>query len=582
MIIKINPLESTIDIFYENYVHIHGFLKLETEYDDKLYFIIVQVVTIQTIADYVLTRQKLKNVKMTDYIKAELESELQYVVQGRPIICSNIDKKTNQVEHHTFNVFFIVEDLMERNIIKPHLLKISEDQSDKAHYLEQIFNPDGVFMGTLAAESQVKVYFPYRYLNYHFMIAGATGQGKSNLNQIMIDGALQHNADVLLNHQGIKISILAIDMHDEYALGCNHYGLLDIAEVTGNNEELLGDWFYLYPNGSVAPLELNAVSRPCIISYEDILPQDLFATGTFNDLQAGAVYSAYYHFRDEDTNYIDVLIKGETAAIPGGHDPKTYDAVRRRLFWLENSRMYQLEGNSMLHEIVNRLENGSVIILNVSLLSSKEHFLFNSVLARTLFEIRKALKSSNDFTTFETRLGETLPFYFLENYRQFLKGNYLKTATQLKRPEEVPIIIFTIEEAPTILSSDVMRLSSVFSDISRMGRKFNLALEVISQQYSPIDDTIIQNMNTVINLPLRSEKEKSTAAKMLGGGISMNDVESLTGTRGIALVSGIWLTNFQKLKIPLYDDYFESVSKSIFQGFARKMSDRSPPDTELP
>ncbi len=582
MIIKINPLESTIDIFYENYVHVHGFIKLEAENDENVYVIIVQVIAIQTISDYVMTRQKLKNVKMTDYIKAELESELQYVVQGRPIICTIINKKSNQVEHNTFNVFFIVEDLMEKNIIKPHLLKISEDQSDKAHYLEQIFNPDGVFMGTLAAENQVKVYFPYRYLNYHFMIAGATGQGKSNLNQIIIDGALQHNANVLLNHQGIKISILAIDMHDEYALGCNNYGLIDIAEATDNNEELLGDWFYLYPNGSVAPLELNAVSRPCIISYEDILPQDLFATGTFNDLQAGAVYSAYYHFRDKDTNYIDALIKGETEDLPGGHDTRTYDAIRRRLFWLENSRMYQLEGNSTLHEIVNRLENGSIIILNVSLLSSKEHFLFNSVLARTLFEIRKALKSSNDFATFESRLVDTLPSYFLHNYRQFLEANYMKTADQLKRPDEVPIIIFTIEEAPTILSSDVMRLSSVFSDISRMGRKFNLALEVISQQYSPIDDTIIQNMNTVINLPLRSEKEKTTAAKMLGGGISMNDVESLTGTRGIALVSGIWLTNFQKLKIPLYDNYFEGVSKSIFQNFAREMSNRSPPDTELP
>ena len=90
-------------------------------------------------------------------------------------------------------------------------------------------------------------------------------------------------------------------------------------------------------------------------------------------------------------------------------------------------------------------------------------------------------------------------------------------------------------------------------------------------------------MNTVINLPLRSEKEKSAAAKILGGGIQYSDIESLTGTRGIALISGIWLTNFQKLRIPLYDEYFEEVSKKIFQNYANKIkSIGSPPPTGLP
>ncbi len=39
MIIKINPLESTIEIFYEKYIHLHGFIKLEAESDDNNYFI---------------------------------------------------------------------------------------------------------------------------------------------------------------------------------------------------------------------------------------------------------------------------------------------------------------------------------------------------------------------------------------------------------------------------------------------------------------------------------------------------------------------------------------------------------------
>ncbi|MFW9949348.1 MAG: hypothetical protein ACFFKA_04400, partial [Candidatus Thorarchaeota archaeon] len=72
MIIRINSLESSIEIFYKNYVHLHGFIKLEAESDNYNYIIISQILSEQTIADYIITRQKLKNVQITEYIKAEL------------------------------------------------------------------------------------------------------------------------------------------------------------------------------------------------------------------------------------------------------------------------------------------------------------------------------------------------------------------------------------------------------------------------------------------------------------------------------------------------------------------------------
>ena len=241
MIIRINSLESTIEIFYEKYVHLHGFLKLEAEDKEggKEYVIIVQILSEQTIMDYVMTRQKLKHVELTEYITAELESELQYVIQGRPIICSVTDKNTKKTEDHITNVFFIIEDIMESGDLKPHSMRISEVQDTKAEYLAQIFNPEGIYMGELASEKMVKVYFPFKYLMYHFFIAGATGTGKSNLNQVFIDGLLQHNANVILSGKGNKISMLAIDMHDEYALGCLNYGVNDICKSAEYNKQLI-------------------------------------------------------------------------------------------------------------------------------------------------------------------------------------------------------------------------------------------------------------------------------------------------------------------------------------------------------
>lgn len=579
MIIRINSIESTIEIFYEKYVHLHGFVKLEAKTDEKEYNIIIQIINEQTISDYILTRQKLKNVEITKYIKDELETELQYVIQGRPIICTEIDKKKNQKIDHTINVFFFIEDLMEREILKPHSMKISEEQSDKPQFLEKIFNPDGIFMGTLASEEKVNVYFPFKYLMYHFFIAGATGMGKSNLNQVFIDGLLQHNAHVILNGKGTKISMLAIDMHDEYALGCIKYGIHDICKSAEFNNELIGKWFYLYPNKGIPPAEIKSLAEPCIITYQEIKPEDLFATGSFNDLQVGAIYSA---FRNDPDNYIDNLLT-DGYRPPGGHDEKTMAAIRRRMHWLEYSDMFQSKGSSKLHDIVEKLEKGGLIIFNASMITDLEQFLFNSVLARTLFDIRKSLKSSSDLATLKKKLSQSLPKHFFNNYKYNIDNIYIRSETSLKDPSELPIIIFTIEEAPSILRPEMMRYNNVFKDISRQGRKFNLGLEVISQQYSPIDDTILSNMNTVINLPLRSEKEKAVAARTLGGGIQYSDLESLTGTRGIALISGIWLTNFQKLRIPLYDEYFDKISKNFYEHFAKKIkSQGKAPPTELP
>jgi len=369
-------------------------------------------------------------------------------------------------------------------------------------------------------------------------------------------------------------------MHDEYALGCIDYGVNDICKASQYNRDLIGKWFYLYPNKGIPPLEIQSMSEPCIINYQEIKPEDLFATGSFNDLQVGAIYSA---FKDDSDNYINNLLT-DTYKPPGGHDDKTLAAIRRRLHWLEYSDMFQSNGQSKLPKIVKKLEKGGLIIFNASMISDLEQFLFNSVLARTLFDIRKALRSSSDITTFTMKLSQSLPTNFYSNYKNNLKKLYVKTGTTVKDSSEMPIILFTIEEAPSILRPEMMKYTNVFKDISRQGRKFNLGLEVISQQYSPIDDTILSNMNTVINLPLRSEKEKAVAAKTLGGGIQYSDLESLTGTVGIALISGIWLTNFQKLKIPLYDDYFKDTSKKFYEEFANKVKSRkrSSPPTDLP
>ncbi|MHA1459959.1 MAG: hypothetical protein ACTSO8_00615 [Promethearchaeota archaeon] len=126
MIIRINSLESKIEVFHEHYLHLHGFLKLraEDEKNNKEYTIIIQILNVQTISDYIMTRQQLRNVEISKYIKDLLEMELQYVIQGRPIICVEKDTKTKKEKAYTINVFFLIEDLMEKGILKPHTMEV--------------------------------------------------------------------------------------------------------------------------------------------------------------------------------------------------------------------------------------------------------------------------------------------------------------------------------------------------------------------------------------------------------------------------------------------------------------------------
>ena len=80
--------------------------------------------------------------------------------------------------------------------------------------------------------------------------------------------------------------------------------------------------------------------------------------------------------------------------------------------------MFQSNATSKLAKIVKKLEKGGLIIFNVSMISDLEMFLFNSILARTLFDIRKALKSSSDLSTFKTKLSHNLPRAFYDNYKK--------------------------------------------------------------------------------------------------------------------------------------------------------------------
>ena len=142
---------------------------------------------------------------------------------------------------------------------------------------------------------------------------------------------------------------------------------------------------------------------------------------------------ATHSYRVDPENYIENLLT-DGYKPPGGHDERTMAAIRRRMHWLKYSDMFQSNGTSKLPKIVKKLEKGGIIIFNSSMISDLEQFLFNGVLARTLFDIRKSLKSSTDLTTLNNKLAQTLPKNFYDNYKANIPKIYVKTSSSIKDP----------------------------------------------------------------------------------------------------------------------------------------------------
>jgi DNA helicase HerA-like ATPase len=153
-----------------------------------------------------------------------------------------------------------------------------------------------------------------------------------------------------------------------------------------------------------------------------------------------------------------------------------------------------------------------------------EQFLLTTVVARTIFALRKALKSASDWNGFfgtANQAGEIdrhLPSQdsLKEVLRERLQGEnspYRRPDGTLRNVNELPAVNIIIEEAPSILNPARMKFGSVFRDISRQGRKFGIGLTVVSQQVTEIDTGILSQINTEITMALGNEEERHAAVQ---------------------------------------------------------------------
>jgi hypothetical protein len=442
----------------------------------------------------------------------------------------------------------------------------------------------GIYIGDLLAGEQpltsVPVYLPSFAFSHHIGVFGRTGCGKSNLMMVLLRSIMQHNQAIA--EQGIedrRISILAIDPHDEFRRW--HYpsggsdGIHGIVHSYSPAQQtnLVEPFYYLTArDAGTAGLE-----RRVTLSRADVTPSDLFSVMEFSEQQM-AFASQFYSQNGE--NWISRLLLGDT----GGDDPQaeaggnflpgTVSAVQRRLGGLTqgNTRVFSRFDpelghvyQSMLADIICAMEQGRVLVIDTTLMTELEQFLLTTIVARTLFSLRKALKSCETVDQLESEIrsalgnDNALGVTGMRSLADRLIANLEQGALpyreghQVVSPDALPIVNVVIEEAPSILNPARMKFGSVFRDISRQGRKFGIGLTVISQQLSEIDNGILTQLNTELTMSLGNDAERREAIKNASADLIGFERELQVLSRGQFILSA----SFKDVPLPTATPKFE-------------------------
>lgn len=434
-------------------------------------------------------------------------------------------------------------------------------------------------LGDLLAGEQallgVPVTLPVATLSHHIGIFGRTGSGKSNLMMVLIRAVFEHNR---LLHQKERIgrpaSFLAIDPHDEFRAWHANSGGADGVRglVKGLDEaartDLVTPFYYLTAREINTQYEMQAR-----FSRADLSPEDLISIMDFSEQQAAFCQAAYARLGEE---WISSLLRGEVPAEAGEAEylPGTIAAVQRRLGFLEASRTRLVSRfltgvfpyDSLLPDLLCALEQGRVIVVDTTLFSELEQFLFTTVVARVLFSLRKALRSAPDTAglprAIQLSLGhdtnppgsrgqQSLADALLERLNDgrlpYLAGGTLRSI------DDLPHVNLVIEEAPSILNPARLKFGSVFRDISRQGRKFGIGLSVISQQVTAIDSGILTQLNTELTMGLGNEDERRAAIRNSSGDLTGFERELLLLGKGQILLTTTFKDVPVPVQVPAYD-----------------------------
>ena len=298
-----------------------------------------------------------------------------------------------------------------------------------------------------------EVGIPGASLASHVGIFATTGMGKSNLMMVLAGDVMRRNG---------RYGLLLIDPHGEYRR--------ELARHPWAGERLR-TW-------AARPLANTSSLR---ISLAELAVDDLRTAYDWSRPQEEALYELERHYGAADLRWllpfaqVDDLAGFREVELGGKVALNTLQVVHRRARRIVELPCISADPDVSVGAAVLRdLQDGRVVLVDVTGLGSTEEVLVASFLARQVLE--------------------TWQHAYLD---------------EPELHERLPVVAVVLEEAQRVLSKAADRESNVFPRVAREGRKFKVGLVAVTQQPKLLDDELLSQFNTYFILGLADEKDRN-------------------------------------------------------------------------
>jgi hypothetical protein len=338
-------------------------------------------------------------------------------------------------------------------------------------------------IGTLRARTtkgteNIEIGIKGEFIPRHIGVYAITGKGKTNFVMVLILSMLREAG---------KYSALIFDAHNEYYYGSGTYarrleGLRKVEPVFQGRLH----YYDLKRRDAlkISPVKLTPEDVRKVIDLTEVQYE---ASLVYFDVCRGNLDGNPWIFRvlsDADRLHQPVVDEEEKKArggfLPQGVRPPTVLALARKLrIMLSAGVLYEKREAptyDLISDIISKLNEGGVVILNTKDLSDLEESLVTSVLSDRVLDERRRTP-----------------------------------------PEELarkPITLIVLEEALSVLSEEVLsKGTNIFARIVREGRKFRIGLIPVVQIPRRLDPDIASQINTCIILGTAQHADRQAIAE---------------------------------------------------------------------
>jgi uncharacterized protein len=344
-------------------------------------------------------------------------------------------------------------------------------------------------------------------------IFGSTGSGKTFFTRILLAGLIKHAV----------CSCLIFDFHEEY-------GVKGFSEEVSSVEGLGS----LFPNHTVIyKVEKGEYLREKTIqiSYQDITPEDIRLISSELHLSEHSYETAQTLRRKLGKNWIKTLLHlsadelDEEQASSWQVHPESLKALIRHLSVLKDlSFLADESSESNTNEIIQCLKKGLSIVIqfNTRRHQRLSYLLISSILTRRIYNDYRRASEEN------------------KNYKRLL---------------------IVIEEAHYFLSPDISR-ETIFGEIARELRKFNVTMLIIDQIPSQIDAEVLSQLGSRIIFHLNADKDIDSSLEGVQNKSKLKQILHSLDNKAEAMIMGYVVPIPLAFKARRYDTAFYRAMRS--------------------